>query len=456
MLNEADLTMDAWMKQFETAGLELVQVWEKAALQKAEREALAKTNIEQSNEHYEGITFSLPAVAGKMGSDLYFSVMVPFKQLTQMFSFNEDDVPVELRVQRQLNKSRALAIGQYICKRPDDFVLPALTASVSEYMQFEPAPGFTNVGHVKIPLDASMIINDGQHRRAGIEEALKQRPALKDNMCTVVIFYDQGLERSQQMFADINTNSVKPSKSLSILFDKKNRFNSLIIDAIKQAGFDDAIEYERTSPGNQSAKVWGITGVKKAAEMVLAVNDRTISEYSDEELALLTTLLTNWLVTLKTHIPDNFSKLIEIQNVGAVIEARENKVTTHAVFLHVLATVTRLALADFHQAKTLYFNERGPLFMHQSRKELGIKSNDNTFPAIPKLEFLSGINQLDVEKNSQFWLGRIVNADGTMNPKSNGIKLGAWAVCRQLGIATSDDIEALNHDIFGELLKEVG
>ena len=58
-------------------------------------------------------------------------------------------------------------------------------------------------------MDARFIINDGQHRRAAIEMALRDRPELADETISVVFFLDPKLERCQQMFADLNRYAVR-------------------------------------------------------------------------------------------------------------------------------------------------------------------------------------------------------------------------------------------------------
>ncbi|WP_368856456.1 DNA sulfur modification protein DndB, partial [Escherichia coli] len=63
-------------------------------------------------------------------------------------------------------------------------------------------------------LGASLVINDGQHRRAAIEAAIRERPFLGDETIAVVVYPDRGLRRSQQMFVDLNQHAVKPARSL--------------------------------------------------------------------------------------------------------------------------------------------------------------------------------------------------------------------------------------------------
>ncbi len=48
-------------------------------------------------------------------------------------------------------------------------------------------------------------------------------------VCVQIVFNAQGM---QQMFADVNGNASKPSKSLNLYFDRKNPFNASVVDVI--------------------------------------------------------------------------------------------------------------------------------------------------------------------------------------------------------------------------------
>ncbi|WP_163277356.1 DNA sulfur modification protein DndB, partial [Enterobacter hormaechei] len=71
-------------------------------------------------------------------------------------------------------------------------------------------------------LGASLVINDGQHRRAAIEAAIRERPFLGAETIAVVVYPDRGLRRSQQMFVDLNQHAVKPARSLRLLYDGRD------------------------------------------------------------------------------------------------------------------------------------------------------------------------------------------------------------------------------------------
>src|SRR5699024_11051271 len=86
---------------------------------------------------------------------------------------------------------------------------------------------YQNIGTVTISLEARFLINDGQHRRAAIEEALKIHPDLGDETISVVFFLDTGLKKAQQMFADLNRHAVNTTTSLGILYDFRDQLSLL-------------------------------------------------------------------------------------------------------------------------------------------------------------------------------------------------------------------------------------
>ena len=132
-----------------------------------------------------------------------------------MFLFDEEELPAEFRAQRILNKGRIPLISKYLIDNPKDYVFSSITASIDGDVQFIPFGGNDSknkIGELKIPMSAKIIINDGQHRRAAIEQALKERPEIGSDTISVVFFIDGGLKKSQQMFADLNQHAVRPYK----------------------------------------------------------------------------------------------------------------------------------------------------------------------------------------------------------------------------------------------------
>ena len=164
-------------------------------------------------------SYSFTALRGIQAGHEYYLVMCHLKLIPRIFLFDEPEVPPELRAQRLLNKSRIPEIARYIVNHPKEYTFSAITASIDGDVDFIPlaANGVTrNMGELRVDMQARFLINDGQHRRAAIEEALKIRPDLGDETIAVVFFLDIGLKQSQQMFADLNRHAVKPSSSVAL------------------------------------------------------------------------------------------------------------------------------------------------------------------------------------------------------------------------------------------------
>jgi len=173
--------------------------------------------------------YKFSAMKGLQANGEYFVCMVPLGVLSKIFIDDTSDVLPEFRAQRRLNESRIPDISNYILNNRDSYVFSALAASVDGNMQFVSFDG-TNIGEIEIDMNANFLINDGQHRKAAIINAIEQDPSLKDETIAIVLYRDKGLARSQQMFADLNKHAVNTSKSLNTLYE----FNEPIALLTKQ------------------------------------------------------------------------------------------------------------------------------------------------------------------------------------------------------------------------------
>jgi len=190
--------------------------------------------------------------------------------LRQISIFDEDELPPELRAQRVLNKTRIPEISNYILDNPDDYIFSALTVSIDSDVIFEPLPGQEKLGILKVPMEARFIINDGQHRRAAIIEALNQRPELAYETIAVVFFLDIGLERCQQMFADLNRYAIRPSRSLGLLYDHRNDKAGLAkLVIMKSEFFRDIVDMEKSSLAKRSRKLFTLSAFYNACADLL-------------------------------------------------------------------------------------------------------------------------------------------------------------------------------------------
>jgi DNA sulfur modification protein DndB len=179
--------------------------------------------------------YTFPAIRGVQANREYYTTMCSLRLIPKIFLFDEEELPAEFRAQRILNKGRIPFISRYLINNTNDYVFSSITASIDGDVEFVPYGGDSSknkIGELKIPMSSKIIINDGQHRRAAIEQALKERPEIGSDTISVVFFIDGGLKRSQQMFADLNQHAIRPTKSLGILYDHRDPFSRFIMKLI--------------------------------------------------------------------------------------------------------------------------------------------------------------------------------------------------------------------------------
>lgn len=215
--------------------------------------------------------FVFPAVKGYQAKREYYISMVPLEIISRIFQFTDQELPPETRSQRVLNKSRIPEMCNYILNNPDSYVFSSLTVSVDGDIAFEPvAPEETLIGYIKISMFARFLINDGQHRRAAIAEAIKKKPYLKNEHISVVFYRDEGLRKSQQMFSDLNRYAIRPTKSINILFNSREEMSLIAKEVIEKVlAFKDLTEKEKTAISNRSKALFTLSAICTSTEQLL-------------------------------------------------------------------------------------------------------------------------------------------------------------------------------------------
>lgn len=94
-----------------------------------------------------------------------------------------------------------------------------------------------DLGVLNVSMDAHFLIDDGQHRKSAILEALKEDRSLENETISIVFYAVQGLLRSQQIFTDFNKNAVKTSNSISELYDSRDELAVIRRNVIRQIDF---------------------------------------------------------------------------------------------------------------------------------------------------------------------------------------------------------------------------
>jgi len=209
--------------------------------------------------------YIFPAIRGVQAGREYYVSMCPLKLIPKIFLFDDEELVPEIRAQRTLNRTRVPEMAKYVIENRSDYVFSAITASINGDITFKPigdSGEASRVGSLHVDMQAQFIINDGQHRRAAIEQALKEEPKLGDETIAVVFFVDRGLERCQQMFADLNRHAVRPSKSLGLLYDHRDDKAQLAKRVVLNSKlFNGLVEMERSNLSARSRKLFTLSAI---------------------------------------------------------------------------------------------------------------------------------------------------------------------------------------------------
>jgi DNA sulfur modification protein DndB len=354
-----------------------------------------------------GFEYAFPAIRGIQAQREYYVSMCPLRLLPKLFLFDEEELVPELRAQRQLNKARVPDLSRYITRNLDNYVFSAITVSVDAEITFERLPQLegdaSRIGVLHIPMSARFIINDGQHRRAAIDLALREKPELGDETIAVVFFLDIGLSRCQQMFADLNRYAIRPSKSLGILYDYRDETAQLAKSLIaKSTVFRDLVEVEKTSLSPRSRRLFTLSAIYHATDALLHGREET----DPQVLAALA--LSFWEETAK-HMKE-WGRVQRGELTAG--EVRADYIHTHGVVLQALARAGH-ALIERHPKQW------------------------------PKK--LAKLDTMDWRRaNSELWEGRAL-LGGQVSKAHQNVILTANVIKQQLGLALSPDEEKVEN-----------
>lgn len=341
--------------------------------------------------------FTMPAIRGRQCGREYYVVIVPFGLIPRLFMYNEEYlVPAEVRAQRPLNTGRIPEIAHYILHN-DDWIFSSLTATVTGEIEFasfdERHP---DTGTLQVDMNASFFINDGQHRRAGIIEAMKEDPGLARETISVVIYPDEGAERANQMFADLNRYAQKPTKSLNVLYDVRDPLSQATSEMVKRIEiFDYFTDRDRVSLAGKSPKLFTLGSLYEANKYLLKINRKKLREFGAKDKK---TIINYWTEVVKNMPIWTAARQGEMKTW----EVREEYICSHSVIIQSLGLLGSYLLerGDWHAA-------------------------------------LSGLQEIDWRRSNPEWKGIVISANGRVVNSKPVVRLSAILIRQKLGLKIS-------------------
>ena len=333
--------------------------------------------------------YRFPVVRGLQAKREYYTAMVPLKMIPKLFPPEEEYVPPEFRAQRKLNKSRIPVISKYILKNRENYVFSALAASIDGDFKFHPSE-HPDIGVLEIAMDAKILINDGQHRKAAILDALTEDESLMNETISVVFFEDQGLARSQQMFTDLNKHAVKTSNSIAELYDSRDPLAVSTKEVVSKIKFFNTYtDKEKDNLGKYSSNLFTLNTFYNANKKILSGKAITGNTGA-------------FLLRFWQNVAINITQWNELQKKEiSKVDLRENYIVTQAIVIQALGRT-------------------GNFFLSHPEYDLE--------------QFLSGLRNVDWRRSADCWQLRVIKANGRMISGETAVILAANEIKNQLGL----------------------
>jgi DNA sulfur modification protein DndB len=350
---------------------------------------------------------TLAVIRGVQAGREFYMAMCPMSFIATHLPYPQVNVPEDKVIQRHINKARIPKIAEYLVKYYDDYVLPPIIASIDGEVDFTPLSkdeANMQVGTLRIPNSADLIINDGQHRCAAIQHALRQRPELKYETLGVIFYIDRGVKRARQIFSDLNGHPVRTNQNINATFDNRQYLPLLTKRVIDQSALlKGRVELFASACAEGSPKVFTISAIKKSHGVLLGGLPKRDMDYDTDICSR------HWTV-----LEEN---LIDLEKLGCEeISAREIKKSyfyPYSIGLQAIASITNQLIKEFPDD----WEER-----------------------------LSGVRKINWRRDNEEWEGRAMSG-GRLTTGGNHPAFTRNFIKMKIGLPLSEDEQELERQL---------
>ncbi|OYD89887.1 hypothetical protein CDG77_17900 [Nostoc sp. 'Peltigera membranacea cyanobiont' 213] len=330
---------------------------------------------------FELVIKGVPVQRGSLGEQISYVASITFADVVRLLNDGHLYIPniAELPdfAQRKLNQTRVKAIARYILETYQNGTtfFPPICVNV------QPSPTYRD-GNIYLPYHSvSLRLTDGQHRCYGIRQALQDIQAQESEYAIilsqleigVLIYAGLSLEEERQAFRDQNLLVQRPSVSLSHAFDKRSPTVLIAKDLIcRVPQFRDNVETVENGLGKHNPKLLTLSTLVTATQRMFP----NLKSQTDLE-PLIDWATTFWAATASI-IPNDPWRIMNKQERAT---QRQELLAVSAVVFQALGMLAHDLLVE-------------------------------RVPAEDLVKWLSGLQQIDWQRNSQLWRERGVTQVG--------------------------------------------
>lgn len=328
----------------------------------------------------------LPALRGRFGDWAYYSALMTLSQLSERVTFADKLHPkgnLSALIQRELKEGRSKEIAAYITSNEDRFfnsLVVAVYGGDPKWNEFNidvkgqkiSAEDLTDtalysIGYLSFNRSADLFALDGQHRLAGIIEALKKAPQLGTEEVSVLFVghaeSPTGLRRTRKLFTTLNKQAKSVKKSEIIALDEADVMAIATRYLVEEHPFfnQGQVDVMRKSPNLSPDDVTHFTTIINIYDTLgilfgyvrerLNLTDRKALEVrrpKDDLLQEYKDFAVSFYVTLAKLFPD-LQKYFDARNGTSILKAKRMTDQGHILFrpvgLRIFAEVLKVLRA---------------------------------------------------------------------------------------------------------------
>jgi DNA sulfur modification protein DndB len=301
------------------------------------------------SQETEGV-FRFPAIKGEQGGRDMYIAMPTLRGFANRFQFNfirKQDVktdPVEATraktwKQRVYDENHARGIADYIVANRKDYLLGAVTLTLTKRPKFVPFESESRFGHVVLDEDAETYDTDGQHRHGAVKDAVNQLGALGADNIAILLYVEPSSAKRGQMFSDQNFNQRPVPKSVNVKFETRNPVaraaNRLIED---HALLGDLVEREYARAG--TGKLFAAGAVYEAIQRLIVGPNGRITNFrsvSEDDAQAVGTAFFDLLLKSRPELKRIAAEKDKVLRAGLVDDLRRNSLLASSTTLRMVA-----------------------------------------------------------------------------------------------------------------------
>ena len=255
-------------------------------------------------------TIYLPSIRSKMGDWIFYSCVMRLADIADRVSFADEihkNKSLSKLIQRELEDKRAESIKNYLLADKERFFGSLVIAVYgghpawsdidlkeginSDYKFLDENQG-ANLGFLSFTGEEKLFALDGQHRLAGIREAVKESVEIGSDCVTTVFVGHKntisGLQRTRKLFTTLNKNAKAVNKSEIIALDENDAVAVITRRLVEESNyfFGKTISYNKGNsiPKHENSALTNIANLYDVLSIFLgeAIAEKNKNYWRDE------------------------------------------------------------------------------------------------------------------------------------------------------------------------------